>query len=143
MKNIKIDGRMTPVFVLKETDNRIVYIPVNHLHRVDYDRLKDIEKAGGNDMLAQMRRTKLSNGMNSLAAYDKVIQVADKANGNNVARLKKPDEVDDIALSEPMKTVETKSEAAPTETTDKPTPKRRGRKPKAEADDSSDSSDSE
>ncbi|MBG24001.1 MAG: hypothetical protein CMF22_11165 [Idiomarinaceae bacterium] len=133
MKNIKINNRMTPVFVLKETDSRIVYIPVNHLHRVDYDRLKEIEKAGGNDMLAQMRRTKLSNGINALTAYDKVIQVADKVDDNHVVRLKKPEELDSITTSEPeQKTVKTAPAKSETTTDDKPAPKRRGRKPKSE-----------
>lgn len=93
-KDLRIDGRMQRVFVLSETDERIAYIPLKSIHRVDYDRLNEISDAVPNKpILEQMRKTKLGNGRNALVQYDSVIQVADKVTSENGAiRLKKPEE---------------------------------------------------
>lgn len=89
MKDIRIDGRMQRVFVLKETADRVVYIPVKVLHRVDYQRLIDIEAAAAGRMLDRMSETTLDNGINALVMYDKLIQVMEVSSN---ARLRKPDE---------------------------------------------------
>ena len=74
MKVVRINGRNVKVFVLQETETALVYIPVNAIQRVDYNRLLEIEKRGGN-MLNEMRKTKLDNGRNALTQYDNIIQV--------------------------------------------------------------------
>jgi len=91
MKDIRINGRNQRVFVLKETDERVVYIPVKALHHVDYIRLKDIEAKGG-IMLDRMSETTLDNGRNALVQYDDLIQVLVKTGKNTGERLLKPDE---------------------------------------------------
>ena len=98
MKDIRVNGRFMRVFVLTESDERIIYIPIKSLHRTDYDRLLDIEKrCGGNrSMLEEMKKTKLENGKNALTLYDNIIQVADiRATKNNIIfgdLLLKPDD---------------------------------------------------
>ena len=81
MRRLIINGRTKRVFVLNETDKRIVYIPIDALHRVDYERLKKIEEKNPDGMLEEMKDTKLDNGRNALVVYDKLIQVANKATG--------------------------------------------------------------
>lgn len=93
MKDFRINGRLTRVFVLKETKDRLVYISLKNIIRVDYDVLVGIEAAAARakvDMLDYMTDYKLPNGMNALVVYDKVIQVMNKEDGS---RLRKPDEV--------------------------------------------------
>lgn len=91
MKDIRINGRTQRVFVLKETAERIVYIPVKALHHVDYIRLKDIAAKGG-VMLDRMADTTLDNGRNALVQYDDIIQVMVKTGTNAGDRMRKPEE---------------------------------------------------
>lgn len=95
------------VFVLREDENAIVYIPVKALMRVDYERIVDIAKKADSDLLTAMRETRLDNGMNALVLYEKSISVKKK-------------------VQEP--TPAPAPETAPTETQPEP-PKRRGNKP--------------
>jgi len=81
MRRLIINGQTKRVFVLSETEKRIVYIPVASLHRVDYERLKAIEEKNPESMLEEMKETTLDNGRNALVVYDKLIQVANKATG--------------------------------------------------------------
>lgn len=92
MKDIRVDGRLQRVFVLKENDDALVYIPLTSLFRIDYERLLDIEAQGG-EMLKVMQRTVLDNGINALAQYDKVIQVMKYGSSKKEGtRRRKPDE---------------------------------------------------
>lgn len=95
MKNVKIDGKLSRVFVLKETDDSLVYIPVKSLFRVDYEKLCELEKEGG-ELLKVLSKTTLPNGRNALVQYDSLIQVlryTDEEKKQHGSRLKKPDEV--------------------------------------------------
>lgn len=128
MKTLRIDGKMQMVFVLKETDDSLIYIPVKSLSRVDYDRLTDIEKQGG-EMLTEMRKTKLANGRNALALYDNIIQVVRLTDETRGHRLRKPDEPQAIGQTE-RETAPAQPAPQPAEKTtqeEKPAPKRRGR----------------
>ncbi len=126
MKDIRINGRNQRVFVLKETDERVVYIPVKALHHVDYIRLKDIEAKGG-VMLDRMSETTLDNGRNALVQYDDLIQVLVKTGKNTGERLLKPDEAIPEAPVLTQVLVETKTvEAQEAE----PERRRPGRPPK-------------
>lgn len=89
MEKIRINGKMENVFVLKDSEEAMVYIPLSALQKVDYDRLVKMEEAGG-EMLATLRKTKLDNGRNALAMYDDIIQVIRKYPTKNV-RVPKPD----------------------------------------------------
>lgn len=91
MKALRIDGRLTKVFVLKETEDSIVYIPLTHLGLIDYKRLIDIESQGG-EMLTAMRKTTLDNGRNALQQYDDVIQVLRYSSKDAGIRVPKPTE---------------------------------------------------
>lgn len=93
MKDVRIDGKLQRVFVLKETEKRLVYIPVRSLMEVDYIRLIDMEKKGG-DLLKVMTETKLDNGRNALVQYDNIIQVMNYTDKDNKlgTRLRKPEE---------------------------------------------------
>ena len=122
MKDIRINGKMHRVFVLTESDERYVYIPLKHITRVDYNRLLEIENKGG-DMLTEMKKTKLDNGRNALSQYDSIIQVAVKEGQQVGARLPKPDEPESYSAS--LKA----EDPAPKATEEKPK-KRRGRPPK-------------
>jgi hypothetical protein len=77
MKTIRIDNKLQRVFVLRENKNRMIYIPVKSLHRVDYERMKEIEaKKTSDDLLTVMGDVKLSNGINALVQFDNLICVA-------------------------------------------------------------------
>lgn len=67
------------VFVLREDEETIVYIPVKSLMRVDYERIVDIAKKADGDLLTAMRDTRLDNGMNALVLYENSIDVKKKA----------------------------------------------------------------
>ena len=128
MEDIRINNKLQRVFVLKKTDESVVYIALKSLTRVDYDRLLEIEAKGG-EMLTQMRKEKLDNGRNALALYDDVIQVARLTGDKQAVRMNKPGEG---GKQEPIP--ETKKEAeAPKETSkeQKAPAKRRGRPPRA------------
>lgn len=147
MKDIRVDGRLQRVFILKETESHYVYITLKHLSRVDYNRLREIEEKGG-EMLNEMRKTKLDNGRNALALYDSIIQVSKKTGPNNAAvRVRKPHETKpelthQIEAAKQAAVVQQVQEQPVVETTaqpeqvapepeEKPT-KRRGRPPKAQ-----------
>lgn len=96
MKDFNIDGKATRVFVLAETENRVVYIPVKNLHRVDYDRMTELESNPENkDLLKAMSRSTLSNGMNCLTQFENIIQIMDIADGKGT-RIKRPEELQGI-----------------------------------------------
>jgi len=111
LKRFKIDGRMQEVFTLRETDERIVYVPVKSMHRVDYDRFKEMigKKPPRVDLLDYMSKYKLSNGLNALVQYDSLIQVANVHN-NSATRVKKTDEI--IASFEHKSQTEDRSKVA-------------------------------
>lgn len=93
MKDVRINNRINRVFVLKETDERLVYIPIKSLHRVDYERLRKIEaEAGEGNMLDAMVNLNADNGLNSLVMYDSLIQVLVKTTDKGGDRLLKPGE---------------------------------------------------
>lgn len=124
MKTIEVDNKVWKgdkqivqtqkkrVFVLREDEKSIVYIPVKALMRVDYERIVDIAKKADGDLLTALRDTRLENGMNALVLYENSISVKTKET--------KP-------VPELQQTQETQSTEAQAET--EPQPKRRGRKP--------------
>lgn len=144
MKDVRIDGRLTRVFVLKESEDRLVYIPLKVLHRIDYDRLVAIEnavKGGGMSMLERMSEVKLDNGRNALTQYDSLIQVMNKTVIDGRAagvRLRKPGEPEDltppaketVAAVNGVPVEKTSTQATSGEIPDKPARKRPGPKPK-------------
>lgn len=90
MKDINIDGKVQRVFVLTETEKRVVYIPLKDLHRVDYERLVEFDKEEG-ELMKVMARSTLDNGMNALTQYEKLFQIADINDGKGT-RVRKPEE---------------------------------------------------
>lgn len=94
MKTLRIDGRLAKVFVLKETQDSLVYIPVKSLFRIDYERLLKMEEQGG-ELLKTMAKTMLDNGRNALVQYDNVIQVLRYTEGqtDTGVRVRRPDEL--------------------------------------------------
>lgn len=93
MKDLTIDGKLQRVFVLAESDERIVYIPVKALNETDYERLVDLEKKNPRDLLGEMGKTTLSNGRNALSVYDSIIQVMEKKTEKVGLRIPKPEEI--------------------------------------------------
>lgn len=94
LKRFKIDNRMQEVFVLRQSDTRIVYVPVKSMHRVDYERFKEMseQKPPRVDLLDYMSKTKLKNGVNALVQYDNIIHVAN-INKEVGTRIKKTEEI--------------------------------------------------
>lgn len=143
MKDVRINGRMARVFVLKETKDRLVYIPLKNIHRVDYDRLLDIEADAtrtNSDMLDVMSNYKLDNGRNALLQYDAIIQVLQKTTSiGKIAvgeRLQKPEEaVTQMEIKAVVKEESEKSEGFVPQNAVEPQnqPKKRGPKPKPKA----------
>lgn len=77
MKELNLDGRKRLVFILKEDIGATIVIPVDVLQPVDYKRLKEMEKQGG-ELMKVMRDTKVDNGRNALELYKELIQIAYK-----------------------------------------------------------------
>lgn len=126
MEDIRVDNKLQRVFVLRKTDESIVYIPLNSLTYVDYKRLLDIEAQGG-EMLTQMRKETFDNGRNALALYDNVIEVvrlADKKKGLGT-RVLKPGEQPPTPNSQQS----VQQKAPEKEEKKEDTPKKRGRPP--------------
>jgi len=119
MKDLRIDGRMQRVFVLLDAKDRIVYIPLKSLHRVDYEVLKEASEKHGDRLMDALKKTKLKNGRNALAQYESIIQVSVKNGKDEAERIQKPSEA--LVKIEAEKVVEEVS---------KEEPKRRGRPPK-------------
>jgi len=138
MRDLRIDGKLKRGFVLKETDERILFIPLTVLTRTDYNRLLEIEeKTGAGVMLNTMRDTKLDNGRNALALYDALISVLIKngKDGNITTRLPKPNEPG--AAKAPDAPVAQSSPVGQKGET--PKPRRRGRPPKKKTEDTTES----
>ena len=92
MKDFIIDGKRQRVFVLKQTDDRVAYIPIKDLHRIDYERLNDLEKnLSGQEMLLAMSKKTFNNGVNALVQYEDIIQVMD-VKGDVGIRVPRPTE---------------------------------------------------
>lgn len=123
MKDIVIDGRLQRVFVLLESDARVVYIGLKSIHKVDYERLLEIEKlAGTRPMLEVMKNYKLpKNNRNALQHFEGIIQVAEKGATRNQSaiRVRKPNEPEAVL-----------ADAREEEETVKAATRRRGGRPK-------------
>lgn len=80
LKDIRIKTqsgeRLTKVIVLKETKEGIVYIPLNSISRVDYDRFTDMYSRTKDkmDLLKALHEERLDNGRNGLVVYKDVIR---------------------------------------------------------------------
>lgn len=73
-KIITIGKKRAQAFVLKETEEAIVYIPLKSLHLEDYKRLLDMTNRTKIDLLTTMRDTRLDNGRNALVTYQNIIE---------------------------------------------------------------------
>lgn len=124
MKDIVIDGRLQRVFVLLENANRVVYIALKSIHKVDYERLLEIEKlAGKQPMLEIMKNYTLpKNNRNALQHFEHIIQVAEKSDSRQATRIRKPGEPEAALDDEKAENDSVKANSAPT--------KRRGGRPK-------------
>lgn len=96
MKDLRINSRMQRVWVLRETDERLLYIPVKSMHRVDYNWFAENDKRvpQGSDFLNIMAKSKLKNGQNALKQYDSIIQVVTKSSDATGTRIPKPEEAE-------------------------------------------------
>lgn len=65
--------RRLRVIVLRETEDAIVYIPMNGISRVDYERLKRLYESSELGLLTAMRDERLDNGRNALVTYKDLI----------------------------------------------------------------------
>lgn len=147
LKQIEVNKRLIQAFILSETENRVLYIPVKSLHYNDYRQLKAVSDREPNNMLEEMRRSKhTGNNRNLLAMYDGLINVLSKKAGNRSLmksntetatqhnELVKKLEKGDIQLDaynnpiDPDKVIEEEAEE------EAPKPKRRGRPPKNQED---------
>lgn len=138
MKDVRIDGRLTRVFVLHENESRMIYIPLKILHRVDYDRLVRIEKEAKDNMLERMSEIKLDNGRNALTQYDNLIQVMNKTSvvGGKAGgiRVRKPGEPEAMVTAPKVATEQAQSpteQGVSGEIPEKPARRKPGPKPKA------------
>lgn len=130
MKVLRIDGRTAKVFVLKETDDSLVYIPVKSLFRYDYDIMVEMEQRGG-ELLKTMAKEVLPNGRNALVQYDSLIQVAryTDTEQTEVRRVRRPDEIfggfvkDEVVVTKEQQAEPVKAEPA------KPARRKPGPKP--------------
>lgn len=131
MKTLRIDGRLQKVFVLRETDDRLVYIPVKACFLIDYKKLLELENRGG-DILKHMSNETLSNGRNMLVTMDSLIEVMHKKTDQDGDRLRKPEEaMIDLSMGEKSKDKDTQPKQAEEPKTEEKPPRRKpGPKPK-------------
>lgn len=130
MKDFRIDGKMKRVFSLKETKDRVVFIPLESLTRKDYDRLTEAEeKAGAAELLTELRNTTADNGRNLLALVDNLIEVGvrDPKEDRVLFRMSKPNQKGNDL---PTHVQEQAQKTDVAEAEEKPKPRRRGRPPK-------------
>lgn len=94
IKDLRIDNKPQRVFILKENEERAIYIPLNMLMRVHYQQLLEISERAKDSMLEEMRTTTMPNGINALVQFDSLIQVFEKSKGNpdEGTRTRKPNE---------------------------------------------------
>lgn len=98
MKDFNIDGKVQRVFVLTETTDRVVYIPLKDLHRVDYERLEGFDKEEG-ELMKVLSRSTLDNGMNALTQFESLIQIMDLTPNGDGVRVRKPSETINVSGS--------------------------------------------
>lgn len=98
MKDFTIDGKTQRVFVLTQSDTRVVYIPLKDLHRVDYDRLVEFDKEEG-ELMKVLARSVLDNGMNALTQFESLLQIMDINADGQGTRVRKPVELQSIVSS--------------------------------------------
>lgn len=129
-KDIRVDGKLQRVFVLTESKDRIVYIPLKNLTKIHYDQLTKISEANPNNMLEEMRKSTLSNGRNALVMFESVIQVFEKVESDKEGtRLPKPEEA--INKVETQSQVKQAEPPKPVIAEEQPTARRKpGPKPK-------------
>lgn len=95
-RDMRINGKLIRAWILRETDERILYIPVKSMHRVDYEWFRENDKRvpNGSDFLNYMAKTKAKNGQHALKLYEAIIQVAIKNSKTDAQRITKPDEAE-------------------------------------------------
>lgn len=98
MKDFTIDGKTQRVFVLTQSDTRVVYIPLKDLHRVDYDRLVEFDKEEG-ELMKVLARSVLDNGMNALTQFESLLQIMDINADGQGTRIRKPVELQSVVSS--------------------------------------------
>lgn len=102
MKDFNIDGKVQRVFVLTESESRVVYIPLKDLHRVDYERLLAFDKEEG-ELMKVLARSVLDNGMNALTQFESLLQIMDVTANGQGTRVRKPVELQGIATVQSAK----------------------------------------
>lgn len=102
MKDFNIDGKVQRVFVLTESESRVVYIPLKDLHRVDYERLLAFDKEEG-ELMKVLARSVLDNGMNALTQFESLLQIMDVTANGQGTRVRKPVELQGIATAQSAK----------------------------------------
>ena len=134
-RKIVVNGRKIEAFILAESETRVTYIPLDACHFTDYKQLREIHDRRPNNMLEEMRISKLKNGRNALVVYDNLIQVMSKTAG---MRIEKADDPSAMRINAEIKRIETGEPAVPVAPVtsppvaadQKPPPKKRGPKPK-------------
>lgn len=134
MKDYRIDGKMQRVFILAESPERVAYISLKTLNRIDYNRLNEISIKNPKNMLEEMRTTTLENGQNALTLYDNIIQVSVLGTGDTATRMKKSDEGgksvnDNESIAEPASNPSDDAPAPAPKTEQKAPPKPPRRRP--------------
>lgn len=108
LKDIRIKTlngeRLTKVIILKETEKGIVYIPLNAISRVDYNRLTELyyRTKDKMDLLEALREERLDNGRNGLVVYKDVIKNKTyKTDGNGKGKKTTQADVDNHHIAIP------------------------------------------
>lgn len=136
LKDITIETRsgprLTKVMLLSETEQAYVFIPLNSITQVDYDRLKAVYDNTELDMLTTLRDHRMDNGRNALVTYRQLIKVKNKKSlGVETAETIRASQGQEDA-QESQESQETGQEDQ-TEQAPKPARRKPGPKPKAKS----------
>lgn len=78
MRLVNVNGKMKQCFVISEGETNMIVIPIDRITAVDYKRLVELERKGGN-MLKLMRDTRMSNGILAIEVYHRLFVTVPKS----------------------------------------------------------------
>lgn len=82
MQEFVIKGQRKICFLVKKGTVKDIVIPVDGLAPIDYKRLYEMEKRGG-ELMRVMRDTTLDNGVNALVMYKDMFREIDATPSSN------------------------------------------------------------
>lgn len=94
MREVVINGKKRLCFVVTEGEAATIVIPIESIAPVDYRRLTEMSKKGG-ELMSVMRETVLDNGMNALVQYQNLLVTVRKPKKKTAPAAQKEEKAED------------------------------------------------